>query len=173
VSFADLPILTIAAIFSTLAAGSAPALRPHALAALACFWLYAARALEHPRLDVAIFAAWPGVAVWLLAKSWGHTRRASVAIVFAIYGAALAFYGARLAWAWPWPIMIPNIAPLTIAAAWWRRPSTWAERAALVLPASCAGDLVTTWAGAPSGARVVLGAVTWAAFAECVRREAQ
>lgn len=90
---------------------------------------------------------------------------AAILAPFALYAAALAYGGHYLRAAWPWPLLAPNALPLLCALAAWRRPRTWAERAALVLPASCAGDLVSTWAGAPEVARVTCAVATWAAFA--------
>lgn len=83
--------------------------------------------------------------------------------VLAVYAFALARWGAILAPWWPWPILAPNALP---ALALWlcRRPRTWAERAAYVLPASALADVATTWSGAPGDARAIIGIVTWATF---------
>lgn len=163
----------LASVFATSVLSlRAPSLRPHALAALACAALYLARTMGGARVAVAVFATWPAVAVWLWLRACrrdlaGAIRMWPVAFPFVLYAAALAYGGHYLAPVWPWPLLAPNALPLLFALAGWRRPRTWAERAAYVLPASCAADLVTAWAGAPGVVGAWVGVATWAAFAGC------
>lgn len=170
---ADFAPLVLCALACTALALRTPVLRPHAAAAWACAALYAARWMGSPRVDVAVFVLWPGVAVWLWAAALGcpatgasEARRGPVfAGAWVAYAAALAWLGSYLAAVWPWPLLAPSALPLLLAAFLWRLPRTWSQRAALVLPASVAADLVTVWSGAPATVRVVLGGLTWVIFA--------
>lgn len=170
----DLLALLIAAPIVSAIAVLRPAVRPHAVATITCAALYCARLVASPREVVAIFVVWPLVAVWLWARvTWGASgvRAVNFALpAVALYALFVATCGYHLRALWPWPIMAPNLAPLACACAWWRRPRTWAARSALVLPASCAADLVTTWLGSGSDAREWVGAITWVVFAACVWR---
>ena len=168
----DLVALLACALFTSALSLRAPTLRPHALAALACAALYLARVAGGPRVAVAAYATWPGVAVWLWLRVCRRDLAGAIRMwpVVALYAIALAYGGHYLAPVWPWPLLAPNALPLLVALAGWRRPRTWAERAAYVLPASCAADLVSTWAGAPGVVREWVGIATWVAFAACCAR---
>jgi hypothetical protein len=214
----EFALLCAVAAFSAILALRLHVVRPHAVAALACAALHGARLDGGPRVAVAVFVLWPGVAVGLARALLAHHTidlecaeiagdgggcverkpkdrvrivcdiclRAKIAneeiaqrlpvclwfirmvhtwpvLAIVAYAAALARWGAFLAPVWPWPLLTPNAAP---AFALWlcRRPRTWAERAAYVLPASALTDVATTWSGAPGDARAIIGIVTWATF---------
>jgi hypothetical protein len=162
--------------------------RPHAVATSSCVALWVAKLVGGPRVAVAAYVLWPGVAAFLLSgvatpggvgarppgagrevllvsepPAWSGWFATVATVVLVVYALALARWGAYLTPWWPWPLLLPNVAP---ALALWlgRRPRSWSERATYVLPASAFADAVTTWAGAPSSARAAVGCVTWAAF---------
>lgn len=123
---------------------------------------YAARG--HPRLAVAVFAAWPApVAALLLYRC--HTPGASpekleikgarllqslVLLPFALTPPLLALFGSVLASWWPWPLRAPRLAvgALATALAWRRggRRFSPVEQVGLLLAAGqTAGVLVDAW----------------------------
>jgi hypothetical protein len=104
-------------------------------------------------------------------RATARCRPSTVAgLLFLAYAVALAYRGSSLAFCWPWPLSLPQLAGALVAlACWLRRPGesspswvrSWAEASATVLPASTMADFATVWVGAPDDVRAVVGAVTW------------
>ena len=87
------------------------------------------------RLDVALFAAWPAVAVWLARGPW--------CVAWVAYGLAVALFGERLG-PWPWPLAYSRVALLVLAPRRWE--SSTRVRVGLLLAAGqIAGVVVRSW----------------------------
>ncbi len=138
-----------------------------AAALLTSVMLYLARLLGGTTTAVAVFAIWPAISTALLLTS----RRARIAVClgFVSYAVLILHVGYALAGVWPLPLLVPNVIPAFVLLVV-PHAKTSTERAARVLPASAAGDLATTWLGAPREARIVLGIVTYAVLAALILR---